>query len=187
LRKLLLTTLSLAAVGGGVIGTAVAEPRDPKKDKMGYGEKISHKIGKHIQGTHYCQEKLDNPKTKVRMLFTQRSVKYRRYVLGVWIDRHDNWCDKYRAAKKRFAEYGALGSLNCVSCWLRVASCESGQRWDYNGSSGFDGGLQFLPSTWLGYGGGKYAPYAYQATAMQQISIASHMSLSHWPVCGARY
>jgi hypothetical protein len=27
-----------------------------------------------------------------------------------------------------------LGSLNCISCWDRVASCESGGRWDYNGS-----------------------------------------------------
>ncbi len=80
-----------------------------------------------------------------------------------------------------------LGRHSCVSCWDRVASCESGQRWNYDGSSGFDGGLQFLPSTWRAAGGTRYAPYAHQATRMQQIAVASSMSLSAWPVCGRRY
>ena len=155
-------------------------------DRVGYGERISAKISKHIQGTHYCQMKMDRPRTKVRMLFTKQSVQRRRYVLRVWIERHDNYCDAYRKLHKE-RSYGSLGSLGCVACWQRVASCESGGRWNYNGGSGFDGGLQFLPSTWQAYGGGKYAPYAYMASPMQQISIASKMSLSHWPVCGARY
>lgn len=182
MRKLMLTTLCLAVVGGGVIAVAQAKP----KSKMGYGEKLSAKISNHIQGTHYCQMKMDRPRTKVRLLFTTQSVQRRRYVLRVWIERHDDTCDSYRKYRKK-RSYGGLGSLNCVSCWLRVASCESGGRWNYNGGSGFDGGLQFLPSTWLAYGGGKYAPYAYMASSMQQIAIASSMALSHWPVCGARY
>ncbi len=80
-----------------------------------------------------------------------------------------------------------LGRYSCVACWDRVASCESGQRWNYDGSSGFDGGLQFLPSTWRAAGGARYAPYAHQATRLQQIAVASRMSLSAWPVCGRRY
>lgn len=155
-------------------------------DRVGYGEKISAKIAKHIRGTHYCQMKMDRPRTKVRLLFTTQSIQRRRYVLRVWIERHDDTCDSYRK-HRRERSYGSLGGLNCLACWYRVASCESGGRWNYNGGSGFDGGLQFLPSTWLGYGGGRYAPYAYMASPMQQISIASRMALSHWPVCGARY
>ena len=41
--------------------------------------------------------------------------------------------------------------------WAAVAMCESSGRWhidDY-----FDGGLQFLPSTWWGFGGGQYGHY----------------------------
>ncbi len=75
----------------------------------------------------------------------------------------------------------------CWPCWDRVASCESGQRWNYDGPSGFDGGLQFLPSTWRSAGGLRYAPYAHQATRVQQITVASRLSLSAWPVCGRRY
>lgn len=76
--------------------------------------------------------------------------------------------------------------------WLAIADCESGDgdgqppyrpNWSYNGSSGYDGGLQFLPSTWIGAGGGRYAPYAYQATASQQIAIASTLALRNWPYC----
>ncbi len=75
----------------------------------------------------------------------------------------------------------------CTSCWDRVAACESGGRWNYNGSSGFDGGLQFLPSTWLAYGGGQYAPYAHMASRLQQMTVASRLPLSSWPYCGRRY
>jgi opacity protein-like surface antigen len=67
--------------------------------------------------------------------------------------------------------------------WDAIAECESGQDWSYNGSSGFDGGLQFLPSTWIGAGGERYAPYAWMATREQQIAIASTLSLSNWPHC----
>ncbi len=81
----------------------------------------------------------------------------------------------------------ALNRAPCYACWDRVAACESGGRWNYNGGSGFDGGLQFLPSTWRAMGGTRYAPYAHQATRLQQIAVASTMSLSNWPVCGRRY
>ena len=67
--------------------------------------------------------------------------------------------------------------------WDAIAECESGQNWSYNGPSGYDGGLQFLPSTWISAGGGQYAPYAYMATREQQIAVASTLSLSNWPGC----
>jgi hypothetical protein len=71
--------------------------------------------------------------------------------------------------------------------WDNVAACESGGNWHTNTGNGYYGGLQFLTSTWLAYGGGRYASRADLATREQQIAIASGMSLSHWPVCGARY
>ena len=59
--------------------------------------------------------------------------------------------------------------------WDRIAECESGQTWSYNGGSGYDGGLQFLPSTWRSYGGREFAEYAYQASREQQITVANRV------------
>lgn len=70
--------------------------------------------------------------------------------------------------------------------WTAIAQCESGGNWHINTGNGYYGGLQFTESTWLAEGGGKYASRADLASESEQISIASHMSLSNWPVCGAR-
>jgi transglycosylase-like protein len=72
--------------------------------------------------------------------------------------------------------------------WYAIAQCESGGRWSYNGPSGFDGGLQFLPSTWSSLHMG-YA-YAWQAPASVQIAGAQKLlaevggrGWTQWPVC----
>jgi hypothetical protein len=175
LLKLSLATLALAVLGGGVIEAAIAEPRNPKqskidKSKMGYGEKISHKIGKHIQGTHYCQEKLDSPKTEVRLLFTKRPIEYRRYVLGVWIERHDKWCDKYRTAKKRGSFFGRPPHYNE---WLCIHSHEGS--WKDTGDP-YWGGLQ-MDKTFMN----SYAPdhllrrgWAHTWTPIEQMWVAEN-------------
>ena len=70
--------------------------------------------------------------------------------------------------------------------WTAVAECESSGRWHINVGL-FDGGLQFLPSTWWGFGGGEYAQFAYQATRRQQIDIAERVLAVQgpeaWPNC----
>lgn len=93
-----------------------------------------------------------------------------------------------------------------VSVWTRVADCETGDGdgqppyravWHYNGRSGFDGGLQFSPSTWRsaralpsvrGFAG-RYG-YAYQAPAWVQIRVADSWlrvtSWRQWPACSRR-
>lgn len=77
------------------------------------------------------------------------------------------------------------GSVN----WVAIAACESGGNWADNTGNGFYGGLQFTISTWLGYGGGAYAPSANLATESQQIAIAEKVlagqGIGAWPVCGA--
>lgn len=76
------------------------------------------------------------------------------------------------------------------SVWDRVAQCESGGNWSINTGNGFYGGLQFTRSTWLAYGGGKYASTANKATKAQQIAIAKKTLASQgpgaWPVCSRR-
>lgn len=71
-----------------------------------------------------------------------------------------------------------------------IATCESHRDWDYNGSSGFDGGLQFSPRTWSSLG----SPYAYawQAPAREQKyravilrhRIGCWRCTAGWPNCG---
>ena len=74
--------------------------------------------------------------------------------------------------------------------WDRIAECESGQTWSYNGGSGYDGGLQFLPSTWRSYGGRDFAEFAYQATREQQITVANRVlndvGWIAWPACSRK-
>jgi Transglycosylase-like domain len=70
--------------------------------------------------------------------------------------------------------------------WEGVSMCESSGRWHIN-TGLFDGGLQFLPSTWWMFGGGEYARFAFQATKKQQIDIAERVLAVQgpkaWPNC----
>ncbi|MFF4818992.1 transglycosylase family protein [Kitasatospora sp. NPDC001309] len=76
------------------------------------------------------------------------------------------------------------------STWDAVAQCESGGNWSISTGNGFNGGLQFTPSTWAAYGGTAYAPRADQATRAQQIAVAEKVLASQgpgaWPVCSQK-
>jgi LysM repeat protein len=72
--------------------------------------------------------------------------------------------------------------------WSGVAQCESGGNWQINTGNGYYGGLQFSSPTWLGHGGGEFAPRADLATPGQQIEVAERVLLTQgagaWPTCG---
>ncbi|MGX9670449.1 transglycosylase family protein [Mycobacterium sp. HM-7] len=72
--------------------------------------------------------------------------------------------------------------------WDQVARCESGGNWAINTGNGYQGGLQFSPSTWSAHGGGEYAPAANMASKEAQIAVAERVLASQgrgaWPVCG---
>ncbi|GMA20755.1 transglycosylase family protein [Arsenicicoccus piscis] len=76
------------------------------------------------------------------------------------------------------------------SVWDSVAACESGGNWSINTGNGFYGGLQFTRSTWLGFGGGQYAPRADLASKSAQIAVAQRVLASQgpgaWPVCSRK-
>ncbi|MGZ7496220.1 transglycosylase family protein [Corynebacterium sp. ZY180755] len=90
-----------------------------------------------------------------------------------------------RGTKESSAPAVAGGSV-----WDALAQCESGGNWSINTGNGYQGGLQFSPSTWLGYGGGEYAPQANLATREQQIDIATRVQAGQgwgaWPACTAK-
>lgn len=78
------------------------------------------------------------------------------------------------------------GSLVTYSAdWEAVAMCESSGDWHTD--SRFDGGLQFHPVTWLGFGGAEFGRYAYQASKIEQIAIAERVLAIQgpgaWPNC----
>ncbi|WBB58962.1 transglycosylase family protein [Streptomyces sp. WMMC500] len=85
---------------------------------------------------------------------------------------------------------GGNAQAASVDTWDRVAQCESGGDWSISTGNGFYGGLQFVQSTWEGYGGTQYAPRADQATKEQQIEIAEKVLASQgpgaWPVCSGQ-
>jgi LysM repeat protein len=72
--------------------------------------------------------------------------------------------------------------------WSGVAQCESGGNWHINTGNGYYGGLQFGSPTWLGHGGGEFAPRADLATPGQQVAVAERVLLTQgigaWPHCG---
>jgi hypothetical protein len=72
--------------------------------------------------------------------------------------------------------------------WDRVAHCESGNNWAINTGNGYQGGLQFSPSTWRSAGGADFAPAANMASREQQIAVAERVLARQgrgaWPVCG---
>ena len=76
------------------------------------------------------------------------------------------------------------------SVWYDLARCESGGRWDYNGGSGYDGGLQFHPDTWRRWKPAGYPDYAWQASAEQQITVGKRLQAAAgwgaWPSCSRK-
>lgn len=74
--------------------------------------------------------------------------------------------------------------------WDAVAQCESGGNWGINTGNSYEGGVQFLNSTWRSVKTPDDPPHAYQATREQQIAAAEKLlarsGIGQWPVCGRR-
>ncbi|MHA7177626.1 transglycosylase family protein [Arthrobacter sp. Sr24] len=69
----------------------------------------------------------------------------------------------------------AAPSMSNEAMWNAIAQCEATGNWSINTGNGYYGGLQFDIQTWLGAGGGAYAPNASLATKAQQIDIANRV------------
>ncbi|MCB0916532.1 MAG: transglycosylase family protein [Actinobacteria bacterium] len=73
------------------------------------------------------------------------------------------------AAANPFAASEAWASSAFAQSVIR---CESGGNYSINTGNGYYGAWQFDYGTWLGNGGGQFAPYAHLATPAQQNYIA---------------
>jgi hypothetical protein len=129
-------TTVIAALAATIPAAAAAEPTNARA--LTYGERVSKKIATHIRGTHLCQRRMDRPRTKVRLLFTRQSLDRRRYVLRVWIDRHDDYCDALRRHRRQRGSLGH-GRPPHYAQWLCIHRHEGS--WTDSGDP-YWGGLQ---------------------------------------------
>jgi hypothetical protein len=88
--------------------------------------------------------------------------------------------------KQAVASWSSEGTLITYSAdWEAVAMCESTGRWHIDAR--FDGGLQFDPPTWIGFGGAAFARHAFDASKKEQITIAERVLAIQgpqaWPNC----
>lgn len=85
---------------------------------------------------------------------------------------------------------GSSGPAPAGGAWQALAQCESGGNWSINTGNGYYGGLQFSAPSWLGAGGGKYAPLPHLASPADQIATAEVLKQNggwgHWPSCAAK-
>ena len=109
-----------------------------------------------------------------------RPAPIRRRVAGIGL----------ATAATTLAGITTAGSAKADTVWDRVAQCESSGNWHINTGNGFYGGLQFVQSTWSGYGGLSYAARADLATESQQIAVAQRVLAAQgpgaWPVCSVK-
>jgi hypothetical protein len=57
-----------------------------------------------------------------------------------------------------------------------MAQCETGGNWQHFPYGTWTGGLGIYNQTWLGWGGGEFAPTAGQASKEQQIIVADRIA-----------
>ncbi len=140
-------------------------------------------------------KQLDSKSTQLEQLKAQDAAKQQQIEdlnskLQAKLDAQAAQSKRVAIANTPQASNSAGVFSNGGTVWDRLAQCEAGGNWAINTGNGFYGGLQFTQSTWLGFGGGAYAPLAHMATREQQIEIAiktqAVQGWGAWPACTAK-
>ena len=134
--------------------------------------------------TNTALAELDAIKARVEAELLRRRARVERLedeVARRRAERAIKYVESLQARLERQApvEKPATPHLHWHADWDAIADCESGGRWHLDAE--YDGGLQFDPETWLAYGGGKYAPYAWGASRLQQIAVAERVLAAEGP------
>lgn len=181
------------------LDTAVSKDMNVKVDKVdSREEKITEKFDEpatYIEDAEQLEgeETLVTPGTQGERTVTRKIVTVNGVETANEVVNEEIITSGVAATIKRGAKKPTTASAAAVasgSVWDQLAQCESGGNWSINTGNGFTGGLQFVDSTWLGLGGGVYAPQAYLATREQQIAIAEKVLAAQgwgaWPACTAK-
>jgi len=192
LTRALILVLALACVSASAASASGFTARKLSDARVGKSEAELHA---QMNFSNHILDHFKQPEHRWKLLpghatcwtVESRKLRHRCNYARLKVQAH-RWL--YGVAEERWEDLYAPPTVAIVpgySGWDRVAACESGGNWSINTGNGFYGGLQFTYDTWIGAGGGRYAPYAHMATREQQIAIASTLSLSNWPICGARF
>ncbi|MHC9585293.1 transglycosylase family protein [Corynebacterium diphtheriae] len=181
------------------LDTAVSKDMNIKVDKVdSREEKITEKFDEpatYVDDAEQLEgeETLVTPGTQGERTVTRKIVTVNGVETANEVVNEDIITPGVAATIKRGTKKPTTASAAAVasgSVWDQLAQCESGGNWSINTGNGFTGGLQFVDSTWLGLGGGVYAPQAYLATREQQIAIAEKVLAAQgwgaWPACTAK-
>ncbi|CAB0500647.1 resuscitation-promoting factor [Corynebacterium diphtheriae] len=181
------------------LDTAVSKDMNIKVDKVdSREEKITEKFDEpatYIDDAEQLEgeETVVNPGTQGERTVTRKIVTVNGVETANEVVNEEIITPGVAATIKRGTKKPTTASAAAVasgSVWDQLAQCESGGNWSINTGNGFTGGLQFVDSTWLGLGGGVYAPQAYLATREQQIAIAEKVlavqGWGAWPACTAK-
>ncbi|CAB0898714.1 hypothetical protein FRC0414_00830 [Corynebacterium diphtheriae] len=181
------------------LDTAVSKDMNIKVDKVdSREEKITEKFDEpatYIDDAEQLEgeETLVTPGTQGERTVTRKIVTVNGAETANEVVNEEIITPGVAATIKRGTKKPTTASAAAVasgSVWDQLAQCESGGNWSINTGNGFTGGLQFVDSTWLGLGGGVYAPQAYLATREQQIAIAEKVLAAQgwgaWPACTAK-
>lgn len=119
------------------------------------------------------------------------ATRYKGKTLRYWVkwgQQHEENSGKRGLTIRRLKRELRRGFI--PSYWVAIASCESGVSWTYNGSSGFDGAVQFHPGTWSANRLRGYPAFAYQASPFQQLVVAeivlARSGWGQWPSCSRK-
>jgi uncharacterized protein YabE (DUF348 family) len=123
---------------------------------------------------------------KVRITYANGEVRHRTLLNTRLLQAAVSQIEMVGTKPRKAASYPSGDSV-----WDALADCESGGNWAANTGNGYYGGLQFLQSTWLAYGGGVYASLPSDATREEQIAIATKVrdaagGYSPWPACASQ-
>ncbi|CAB0498868.1 hypothetical protein CIP107510_00857 [Corynebacterium diphtheriae] len=181
------------------LDTAVSKDMNIKVDKVdSREEKITEKFDEpatYVDDAEQLEgeETVVNPGTQGERTVTRKIVTVNGVETANEVVNEEIITPGVAATIKRGTKKPTTASAAAVasgSVWDQLAQCESGGNWSINTGNGFTGGLQFVDSTWLGLGGGVYAPQAYLATREQQIAIAEKVLAAQgwgaWPACTAK-
>ncbi|CAB0502520.1 hypothetical protein CIP101841_00897 [Corynebacterium diphtheriae] len=181
------------------LDTAVSKDMNIKVDKVdSREEKITEKFDEpatYVDDAEQLEgeDTVVNPGTQGERTVTRKIVTVNGVETANEVVNEEIITPGVAATIKRGTKKPTTASAAAVasgSVWDQLAQCESGGNWSINTGNGFTGGLQFVDSTWLGLGGGVYAPQAYLATREQQIAIAEKVLAAQgwgaWPACTAK-
>lgn len=181
---------------------------DQAASLLGYAQQSQAKVFEHLRvSERVMSDRVDDLEARFNTIeaATKRLAAIRSAVAGELEDRRADLVRlQNAAARRRLAEAEQANeeiasrsvpqpspppppesTVERHADWDAIAECESGGNWHLD--STYDGGLQFHPDTWLAFGGGKYAAYAWQASRLEQIAIGEKVLAAYgpdaWPNC----